>query len=382
MNFPVHCSACRHVNHFEWKHVGQRAACDGCGTLLTVPAPMETIDEPAAAPPPRALKFRCPSCRRKFATKPDMAGQKIRCSGCGAGVRVPWAVETEATPSSQMSVATFAGTDDVKTMPAPAPASAPAQRAQRVDPVRADIPRLDITRPAPINGSDEIPNIAPPELDVIARIEGKGARRRPESLLTSRSSMIELALKRSAEEEAALEEEEAAARAASNRSGKGKGKGKKRKKHSSYFDPKETLKLIAGVGALVAVLAFLAWGYPDFRFPLGGFMCVVGFIVYAMGAYSLRQVVAEEGMIKLIAFRLCPPYQWWFVATRWQETRDFFAFFLAGAITMSLGGAIIKVSPVGKEAEANERAYQKIANPKPAETPRAATNRVASDPGH
>ncbi len=140
-----------------------------------------------------------------------------------------------------------------------------------------------------------MPIIAAPELDVIARIEGKGARRRPESLLTSRSAMIELALMRSAEEEAALEEEEAAARAASIRSGKGKGKGKKRKKHSSYFDPKETLKLVAGVGALVAVLAFLAWGYPDFRFPLGGFMCVVGFIVYAMGAIPCARLSPRKG---------------------------------------------------------------------------------------
>ena len=122
MKFPVHCSACRCVNQFEWKHVGQRAACDGCGTLLTVPAPMETIDEPAPPPPLRAVKFRCPSCRRKFATKPDMVGQKIRCSGCGAGVRVPWAVEVDGgTPSSQMAVATFAGTDEVKTVLAPRP---------------------------------------------------------------------------------------------------------------------------------------------------------------------------------------------------------------------------------------------------------------------
>ena len=224
-----------------------------------------------------------------------------------------------------------------------------------------------------------IPNVAAQELDAIARIEGKGIRRRPESLLTSRSAMIEHALERSAAEEAALEQE-AAASAAHYRSGKGTGKGRKRKKHSSFFDPKETLKLVAGVGAVVLVLAFLAWGYPDLRFPMGGFLCVVGFIVYAMGAYSLRQVVAEEGMIKLIAFRLCPPYQWWFVATRWQDTRDFFAFFLAGAMVMSLGGAIIKVSPVGKEAEASDRAYQKLVNRKPAEAPAAAKVGIVTDP--
>lgn len=71
-------------------------------------------------------------------------------------------------------------------------------------------------------------------------------------------------------------------------------KKKKRKKHSGYFDPKETLTLGAGVAALVGVLTFLAWGYPDFRFPLGGLLVVVGFIVYLLGGAALRQLVAEE----------------------------------------------------------------------------------------
>ena len=99
--------------------------------------------------------------------------------------------------------------------------------------------------------------------------------------------------------------------------------------------------------------------YPDFRVPLGGFICVVGFIVYVLGAVALRQLVAEEGFIKLMLFRFFPPYQWWFIFTRWQETRDFLAFFMAGAMVMSVGGAIIKISPLGIKADAAERAYLK-----------------------
>ena len=46
------------------------------------------------------VRFRCPSCRRKFATKAGLAGKKIRCTGCGAGVRVPEGDEdTAAQPS-------------------------------------------------------------------------------------------------------------------------------------------------------------------------------------------------------------------------------------------------------------------------------------------
>jgi hypothetical protein len=131
------------------------------------------------------------------------------------------------------------------------------------------------------------------------------------------------------------------------------------------------LQLVAGVGALVALLAFLAWGYPACRFPLGGFLCVIGFIVYLLGSVSLRQVVAEEGILKLLLYRFCPPYQWWYVMTHWEETRDFFAFFVAGAAIMTIGGAIIKTSDEGKRAEVSERAFQKMQRGRQAEAPPA-----------
>ena len=66
------CTECNHIIQFGWSQVGRRISCEGCGHSLTVPAPMETIGEPEALPPPR-LKFRCPSCQRKFSTKLEMA---------------------------------------------------------------------------------------------------------------------------------------------------------------------------------------------------------------------------------------------------------------------------------------------------------------------
>jgi len=146
-------------------------------------------------------------------------------------------------------------------------------------------------------------------------------------------------------------------------------KKKKRRKKSGYFDPKETLTLIAGVGVVVGVIALLAWRFPDFRFPLGGLLAVIGFIVYLLGAASLRQLVAEEGFVKLIFYRFFPPYQWWFVATRWSDTKDYFAFFASGLMIMSIGGAVLKTSPTGKKADESERAYQKLLNGPQAESP-------------
>jgi uncharacterized membrane protein YgdD (TMEM256/DUF423 family) len=156
---------------------------------------------------------------------------------------------------------------------------------------------------------------------------------------------------------------------------------KKKKKKTGFFDPKETLSLVGGVAVFVGVLAFLAWGYPEFRFPLGGLLCVIGFIVYLLGSASLRQLVAEEGAFKALLFRFFPPYQWWFVATHWSDTKDFVAFFGAGLVILGIGGAIIKTSPVGKRAEESERAYQKARQGSQPEAPSAVPAAVQAEDG-
>jgi hypothetical protein len=430
---------------------------------------METTGEPTPAPP-RFLKFRCPSCNRKFATKPELAGQKIRCNRCGAGVRIPWADEDSDAPAPQPVVAAYA---DVHHEPAPQqpirgdvgrvdlrsselatsvsrsavksqaeieqrpPTEQPVSGdAPRVDlrspqpsttdsrsavraytdiqqqpapqqPVRGDAPRVDLRPPEPPTtasrfgataqtgiaarpavqqpvGSDagrvdlrsttdakptvaSGPVVQAPERKEIAQLDD-AKRRRPESVLSSRSELMEQVRQQAAEKEA-IKAQRKAEKARQRKKEKGNEDETTKVRHSSFFDPKETLKLVGGVGALVAVLAFLAWGYPEFRFPLGGLLCVVGFVVYLLGSASLRQLVAEEGAFKALMFRFCPPYQWWFVATRWEETKDFVAFFLAGAFVMSMGGWIIKMSPTGAKAEASERAYQKLMNRRQAGSP-------------
>ena len=131
---------------------------------------------------------------------------------------------------------------------------------------------------------------------------------------------------------------------------------------------------MAGVGAFVAVLGLLAWRFAEFRFPVGGFLCVVGFVVYLLGWAALKQMVAEEGAFKALLFRFFPPYQWWYVATNWADTKDYVAFFAAGFLIMSLGGAVIKVSPTGQKAEASEREFQKMQKGTPPPVPQPFAN--------
>jgi hypothetical protein len=347
---------------------------------------METMGD--AAPAPRVLKFRCPACGRKFATKPELAGQKVRCSKCGAGVRIPWADEDSAAPTSQPAAAfeinqqaasaqpvhSDGARVEVRSTATASPGSRPAaqgraansQQIARETPIRSDVARVDLRTQdraeAPAKTRDPEPIVRALDLEAIAALDGSGSSRRAESVLSSRSELMDQVRQQVPEEDSGESRKKP-------RKSRKKTKGQKKKKYSSYFDPKETLKLVAGVGALVGVLAFLAWGYPEFRFPLGGFLCVVGFIVYLLGSVSLRQLVAEEGALKALLFRFCPPYQWWFVATHWDETKDFVAFFVAGAVIMSIGGGVIKVSPTGKKAEASERAYQKMLKGKQAEAP-------------
>ena len=330
MTFPCACPSCGYVNHAEWSQVGQETGCRGCGRTLVVPAPRETTGEsgPSSA---LMVRFRCPACRRKFATKAGLAGKKIRCTGCGAGVRVPEGDEDTAVPPSRPALPT--GVD--------APAA-----TDRPRPARGLEPSAFSVRARAVDEAGD----SSPMLEDLASIEGVKPSRRAGTSLTSRTRMMEK-LRQKADEEAVATQEKAE---------KTRKKKKKRKKKSSgYFDTKETLTLVAGVGVLVVGLAILAWGYPGLRFPLGGSLCVIGFIVYVLGAISLRQLVAEEGFVKLLLFRFCPPYQLWFVLTNWADTRDFVAFFGAGLMIMSIGGAIIKTSPTGRKAEAADRAYQK-----------------------
>ena len=365
MKYSFNCTECSRVIHFEWSQVGRKISCEGCGQSLNVPAPMETIGEPDARPV--RLKFRCPSCRRKFSTKPDMAGEKIRCSGCGAGVRVPWAGEESATSASQPVLELFDLDDEPSAAPSPsrvearpAPVTRKGESARPAESPRADHSRVDVSRagarqPGARSEIADGSSTLAPELEALAGLEGSSGRRRAESVLSSRSQLMESVRQQAAEQEAVATQKSVA----KDPTKKGPKKKKKKKKHSGFFDPKETLKLVAGVLVVVAVLAFAAWRFPDFRVPLGGFLCLVGFIVYVMGAVSLRQLVAEEGAIKLLLFRVCPPYQWWFVMTHWDEAKDFFAFFVAGAMILSLGGGIIKISPLAQKAAAEQRAYQK-----------------------
>ncbi len=303
MTFQCPCPSCGRANAVELAHVGKRVACGACGKPMKVEPPRETKAEPVSTG--SQLKFDCPSCGRHYSTKPDLAGKKIRCSGCGAGVRVPGGEAVAA--SSKPALKTFG----------------------------ADSHTSERTNHRQNSGEDD----SVPLLDALSDAAGPKSRSRSESILPSRSEAMEKVREQVAVEEAAKAQKQAT-----------KAKKKKRKKNTGFFDPKETMKLVGGVSVVVIGLGLLAWGVPSMRFPLGGILVIIGFIVYLLGWAAIKQHVAEEGDFKALMFRFIPPYQWWYVMTRWAETKDFVAFFFAGMIIMCVGGVVLKTSEIGQLA--------------------------------
>src|SRR4051812_42116983 len=107
MQFSFACGDCGYKNQAIWSQAGQKTRCGGCGNPLTVPAPREAVDEVSEAPQPSPIRFACPACGRKYATKPELAGKRIRCGGCGGGVRVPSSEGGVLAPKSSRTLKTF-----------------------------------------------------------------------------------------------------------------------------------------------------------------------------------------------------------------------------------------------------------------------------------
>jgi transcription elongation factor Elf1 len=343
MNFPFNCPSCGHENHAEWSQIGKQALCGWCGKAAMVPAPMETVGGEFEVG--LAIRFECPACGRKFATKPTLGGQKVRCNGCGGGVRVPAAISAPAGSVPRVVLNARSGSGQSLARP-PQPMTPAA--------VFSDKPE-----------SDSFP-------DELESLEERTRRLKAAVALPSRAETMEQVRQQEAEKEAVVTKTKAE---------KEKRAKKKKRKKSGDLDLQETLTLVGGVSVVVGALGLAAWYFPDFRYFLGGLVAVIGFILYFLGARSLRELAAHEGFFKLTLYRFCPPYQLWFVLTHWDEARDFFAFFVSGAIVMSIGGAVVTTSPTFKKAAASEREYQKamreavygeFEHPRPVASPPAA----------
>ncbi len=397
MYFPFNCLGCGHENHAGWSQIGERLSCRVCGRAAIVPAPMEPVE--GGTRWEFVVRFACLICGRSFAAKPELVGQKIRCSGCGAGVRVPAGNSFPVEHETRIVLQALSGRNRALAPPTeptrgerpPADRSIPAANPWWRDPndgtsdsdrsnAPTTGPRSDVRPPAghsspvanpwpvpPDDDSGDTPWIAPSTTDAVPAAEARSeidpwrSQDQLEAIadftrsehaavvLPSRGEMVEPALQEVAKQEAAEVAQVAE---------KAKKAKKKRRKKSGLSDLKETLTMLGGVGVVVAVLGFVAWRFPESRFPLAGLLVVIGAVLYLLGAMSLSRVAEHESFLKSMAFRFFPPYQWWYVVMHWEDTRDFMAFIVSGVIILGIGLGVYRTSNTFLEAEKANRDYQ------------------------
>ncbi len=241
-----------------------------------------------------------PGLRRSFATRPALAGQKIRCSGCKAGVRVPAAnsfpvehasrVVLNGLSGSSRAIAPTTGSSSGVRPPAghrmsdsrawdfPLDGDSGSSRSEGptterrsgVGPPAGD--SIANARRAPLEGDSGFSHsIAPApgaalrdggaqterdallSNDQLEAIGGLTRREQAAVVLTSRGEMMEQVQQETARQEAAEITKNAE---------KAKKAKRKQRKKTSFFDLQETLTMLGGVGVVVAVLGFLAWRFP------------------------------------------------------------------------------------------------------------------------
>ena len=152
-------------------------------------------------------------------------------------------------------------------VPAPKPGatlgagpSGPAPQASRENVAAAVTPRVDVRKVDTTPTKNEGPGLSAAELEALVGFQRRAtaAAGRDFTLTAIGVGGIGAAAGRTRR-----------GRSAKSSTKSGKKKKKKKKKYSSFFDPKETLKLVAGVGVVVGVLAPWAGAIPSCGFRWG-----------------------------------------------------------------------------------------------------------------
>jgi len=68
------------------------------------------------------IAFSCPACAKKLTVKPELAGKKIKCPGCGHVMEAPAAPAAVASQARRMAVDGGGWAGSPGQLPTPAPA--------------------------------------------------------------------------------------------------------------------------------------------------------------------------------------------------------------------------------------------------------------------
>ena len=119
----------------------------------------------------------------------------------------------------------------------------------------------------------------------------------------------------------------------------------------------DVVNILGATVVAVVVISVICWRFADARFMIGGGLTVFGFIVYLVGTAGFSKVAREEGAQYSMMCRFVPLYKWYYLITRWDEMKGHFVFFCVGLMFLCPGLFILKISPQGQKADAEEKAY-------------------------
>ena len=403
MKFNFDCRKCARTIEAEWSWIGKTITCTSCGTSILVPAPMETATRESKKVGPSLddeLKFRCQECGRRYTTRGELAGKKIRCGGCGAQVRIP---VPDAVPRS----------GDVGTTPA-LPSSDKSQKSPKVvKEEAARLTKIEKFSPPKVDDSDtdsdsdfepdtefHIDQDFDTEAETTPQTTQKATsptlRTLDDNGFPAKAAMAGDRVERAADGDTVFAELPAVPAAVASRS---KGilhrildifvgsppekmdsieqqlSDQARAKIKDQRDRERTVArmlentglgggvimsdavniLIATVVSIL-VISVICWRYSNQSFVIGGLLAFCGLIVYFNATGHFARIAAAEGTNQSLACRFVPFYKWYYLITRWHEMKAHFVFIIVGMMVFWHGVLILAVSPSPLNVSNDEKA--------------------------
>lgn len=227
----------------------------------------------------------CPECLRTYKVPSEYVGKRIRCKGCQAEFRIE--LPREKSASKPRSGATY---EDPDTVPRPK-ARRPAKKEEPVDPWMQDDEEEELLEAAPL------------------------PKKRP--------------AKKPVRKEAVEEEEDDRPRRRRSRSSSGGSAG------GSWFNQQSTsFKCFMVIGGLITLAWMVRLVSPDagkmVMIVAGIAAMLVGVAFSLYGGLKCLGLAFEEDFVCGILWLFVPLYGLYFIATRWDTTKDYVMMSLMG----------------------------------------------------
>ncbi|MDR3636978.1 MAG: hypothetical protein P4L84_24455 [Isosphaeraceae bacterium] len=263
------------------------------------------------------MTFSCSQCGRPLKAKAQFAGKIVRCQACGGNTTVP-------APNAEAEAGVAVRDRSARGGAVPQRGRGPAEARDRQEEV-------------------------------------------VESVLPRRSDLLAARARQVLEQPAEAAKADApsqAAKPAQRERGQKKPKRKKRRSGGDLAGSEVARMILTVLAANIIAIPIVAM-YPGLMAPIGGFFCLIGFLMTLVGTMELAKVAREKGAIYGLLCKFVPPYKLYFVFAHWKLLRDQAIIYVAGALLLYPGLILVRTSPAYKEMFAPSAESKKPKGPVP-----------------